>query len=247
MDSTGDWVFTIRVKDHNHAPSNNAALIPAKKRLAWRVPDGQRLTENLSKVSKLSSLNLGEQMMLNNPGLQDDVRNDRRQKRREEMTGRTNFQHFLYQLRQDRERGGRSIREGRRHRQSPWGGVARGVCGGDVPRAHDEGRDGGQIQGDGGVDHGHVRPETTLPTPSWARPQTPPVEESAKDPRRALLPAAVGPRGDGYPPFPLRPDGHARVLVVRQRRATVPAPPVYEVPGMATADEEAMEGCRGGL
>ena len=46
MDSTGDWVFTVRVKDHNHAPASNAALIPAKKRLARRVPDGQRLTEN---------------------------------------------------------------------------------------------------------------------------------------------------------------------------------------------------------
>lgn len=104
MDSTGDWVFAVRVKDHNHAPSSNAALIPAKKRLARRAPDVQRPTENLSKVSKLSSLNLAEQMMLNNPGLQvedHDVRNDRRQKRREEMAGRTNFQHFLYQLRQD--------------------------------------------------------------------------------------------------------------------------------------------------
>ena len=46
------------------------------------------------------------------------------------------------------ERGGRSIREGHRHRQSPWGGVSGGVCGGDVPCAHDEGRDGGLIQGD---------------------------------------------------------------------------------------------------
>ena len=32
------------------------------------------------------------------------------------------------------------------------------------------------------------------------------------------------------------------MLVVRQRRASVQAPPLYEVPGMATADEEAMEG-----
>ena len=94
-------MLTIRVKDYNHAPSNNSALIPAKKRLAWRVPDGQRLSENLCKVSKLSSLNLGEQMMLNNPGLQDDVRNDRRRKRRGEMKGRINFQHCLYQLLQD--------------------------------------------------------------------------------------------------------------------------------------------------
>ena len=40
-------------------------------------------------------------MTLNNPGLQDNVRNDSRQKRREGMTGRTDFQNFLYQLRQD--------------------------------------------------------------------------------------------------------------------------------------------------
>ena len=77
--------------------------------------------------------------------------------------------------------------------------------------------------------------------------ETHPVEESAKDPRRALLPAPVGPCGDGNLPFSLRPDGHARVLVVRQRRASVQAPPLHEVPGMATADEEAMEGDWGGL
>ena len=41
--------------------------------------------------------------MLNNPGIQvedHDVCKDGRQERREEMTGRTNFQYFLYQMRQ---------------------------------------------------------------------------------------------------------------------------------------------------
>ena len=37
------------------------------------------------------------------------------------------------------------------------------------------------------------------------------------------------------------------MLVVHQRRATVEAPSLHEVPGLATADEEAMEGYRGGL
>ena len=93
-DSTGEWALTIRINDHNHAPSNNTALIPANKRLARRALDVQRLTENLSKVSNLSSLDLAEQMMLNNPDLQiedHNVRNDRRQKRREEIAGGTNF------------------------------------------------------------------------------------------------------------------------------------------------------------
>ena len=41
---------------------------------------------------------------------------------------------------------------------------------------------------------------TTLPTSSWEGHQLHPVEESAKDPRQALLPATVGPRGDRNPP-----------------------------------------------
>ena len=63
---------------------------------------------------------------------------------------------------------------------------------------------------------------------------------------RALLPAAVRPCGDGNPPSTIRQDRHGRVLVVRQRRASVETPPLHEVPGLATADEEAVEGCRGG-
>ena len=35
--------------------------------------------------------------------------------------------------------------------------------------------------------------------------------------------------------------------MVHQRRATVEAPPLHGVPGLATAEEEAMEGHRGGL
>ena len=35
--------------------------------------------------------------------------------------------------------------------------------------------------------------------------------------------------------------------MVRQRRAPVQAPSLHEVPGMATADEEAVEGYRGGF
>ena len=42
-------------------------------------------------------------------------------------------------------------------------------------------------------------------------------------------------------------DLFASLLVVRQRRAPVQVPSLHEVPGMATADEEAMEGHRGGL
>ena len=70
---------------------------------------------------------------------------------------------------------------------------------------------------------------------------------SEKDPRWALLPATVGPCGDGNPSSPLRQDRYASLLVVRRRRAPVQAPSLYEVTGIATADEEAMEGCRGGL
>ena len=62
-----------------------------------------------------------------------------------------------------------------------------------------------------------------------------------------LLPATGGPRGDGNPPSPLRSDRHASLWVVHQRRAPVQAPPLHEVPGMATANEEAMEGHRGGV
>ena len=125
---------------------------------------------------------------------------------------------------------------GRRHRQSPWRGVARGVCGGDVLGPYDEGRHGGQIQGDSRVDHGPRATRTTLSTTSWEGRQAHPVETSEKDPRRALLPATVRPCGDGNSPSSLWQDGHASLLVVRQRRAPVQAPPIHEVPGMAIAD-----------
>ena len=65
--------------------------------------------------------------------------------------------------------------------------------------------------------------------------------------RQALLPATARSCGDGNPPSPLRQDRHANLLVVRQRRASVQAPPFHGVPSMATADEEAMERDRRGF
>ena len=62
-----------------------------------------------------------------------------------------------------------------------------------------------------------------------------------------VLPATFGPFGDGNPPPPLSLDRHGSLFVLSQRKATVQIPPVYEVSGVATADEEAMEKSRGGF
>ena len=65
--------------------------------------------------------------------------------------------------------------------------------------------------------------------------------------RRTQLRRVKKTRGDGNPPPPLRQDRVASLLVVCQRRAPVQASSLHEVPGVATADEEAMEAHRGGL
>jgi hypothetical protein len=44
-----------------------------------------------------------------------------------------------------------------------------------------------------------------------------------------------------------RGDGHERVLVVRQRRAPVAAPPLHQVPGVGPAGQEDVEGDREGV
>ena len=74
-----------------------------------------------------------------------------------------------------------------------------------------------------------------MQAPSGERLKTPLAQTSEEDPRRPLLSAPLGARGDGHPPTEIRDDRHGGVLVVRQRGASAPTPPFHQVPGMGAA------------
>ena len=74
-----------------------------------------------------------------------------------------------------------------------------------------------------------------------------PAQTGEEDPRRPLLPAPIWSCGDRDPPAAVWNDGHERVLVVRQRRAPVAAPPFYQAPGVSPAGKGDVEGDREGV
>ena len=79
-------------------------------------------------------------------------------------------------------------------------------------------------------DLGARESRATVQAPLWTRPPPPPAQTGKVDPCRPLLPAPIEPRGDRDPPAAVWDDGHERVLVARQRRAPVAAPPLHQVP-----------------
>ena len=97
------------------------------------------------------------------------------------------------------------------------------------------------------MDHGARATRETIQAPSGERPKETTASAGQKDPRRPLLPAPIGARGDGDTPLAVRKDRHGRVLVVHERRAAVKTPSVHTVPIVDGAAAKALEGRGGGV
>ena len=97
------------------------------------------------------------------------------------------------------------------------------------------------------MDHDARKTQETIQAPSGERPKKTTTSAGQKDPRRPLLPAPFGARGDGDTPKAVRKDRQGRLLVVHERRAAVKASSFHTVSIVEGAAAKALEGRRGGV
>ena len=97
------------------------------------------------------------------------------------------------------------------------------------------------------MDHGTCPTRATIQAPSGERPQTTTTSTGEKDSGWAILSAPFGARSHGDAPETVRKDGHRRVLVVHEWRATVKTSSVHTVPIVDGAAAKVVEGRGGGV
>ena len=117
----------------------------------------------------------------------------------------------------------------------------------DLPLPYDKSCHRGQVPRDGGVDLRAREGRATLQPPpgrGLRRPQLRKVRKALAGRYYKLL---SGQCRDRVSPQSDKENGLERVLVVRQRRAPVTAPPLHPVPGVGPAGEEDVEGDREGV
>lgn len=87
------------------------------------------------------------------------------------------------------------------------------------------------------MDHGTRDTREAVQAPSGERPPPAPAQDSTEDLCRPLLPALIGPYGNGDSPGKIRDNGNGRVLEVHQRRGSVKEPSLHQVPGVGPTGE----------